>query len=183
MDCNEIRAHQALACCMLCRQTVLAGPVAPRSKQVSLNIHTFSRIANIAALMSRSEGDHMDFSRGWPKSVRLVATLLSCLIVSEGVASAQAPTARLQIQLPPAQPQRPNTIDIARRNMLQTEAVNPPPQQAGRRFGKATIITILAAAAIVGVAVANRDGSNGATPNAVQGTTITPATVTVGTPR
>jgi len=126
----------------------------------------------------------MSLSRGWCKSVRLAALVLPCLMVFQGVASGQAPAisdpkpaqvAKLTLSLPAPQRNYPQSGAIMR-------ALPQQPQQAGRKFGKATILTIAAAAAIAGIVIANRDG-NGGNGTATPATTITPGTVTVGTPR
>jgi hypothetical protein len=86
---------------------------------------------------------------------------------------------RFQIHVTAVQGDRTGTVYITQSNVRQTDlssAVKPD-----RKFGR-KLIAIIAAGAIVGAVVAARGGDDSTT-STVPATTITPGTVSVGTPR
>ena len=98
-----------------------------------------------------------------------------------------------EIQVTAAQGDRTGTVNITQSNVniTRSSALPSDPLPTGgvnrivnpfRKFGRGKIIAALLAGAIIAVAVANR-GDNGDSSTTVPGTTITPGTVTVGTPR
>ena len=88
---------------------------------------------------------------------------------------------RFQIRVTAVYGERTGAVDISQSNVLTTENINRVVQANGK-FGRGKLIAILTAGAIVGIVLANRDG-NGSSTTTVPGTTITPGTVSVGTPR
>lgn len=87
---------------------------------------------------------------------------------------------RFQIQVAAAHGDRTATATITQSNVLPTGGVN---RAAGKkRFGAGKIIAVVAVAAIVGI-IAGTRGDDEAPRAPVPGTTITPGTVSVGTPR
>ncbi len=89
---------------------------------------------------------------------------------------------RFQIAVTAQQGDRTATTTITQSNVLPTggvnRAVNPK-----KKFGTGKIIALLAAAGIAAGIAATRGGGSETPPTPVPGTTITPGTVTVGTPR
>ena len=88
-----------------------------------------------------------------------------------------------QIQVTAAQGDRTGAVNITQSN-LPTGGVNPvaTPDRKFWKVGRGKIIAILAAGGIIAAVAANR-GGNGASTTTTPGTSITPGTVSVGTPR
>ena len=87
-----------------------------------------------------------------------------------------------QIQVTAAQGDRTGAVNITQSNVLQigglSQTVTP-----NRKFGRRKIIAALTAGAIIAAVAATRGGNDGASTTAIPGTSITPGTVSVGTPR
>jgi hypothetical protein len=89
---------------------------------------------------------------------------------------------RFQIQVTAAAGESTATTVINQTNALPTGGMNRVSGQKG--LGKGKVIGILlAAAAVVGIALAARDDEAATTPTTTPGTTITPGVVSVGNPR
>jgi hypothetical protein len=88
---------------------------------------------------------------------------------------------RFRIEVTAAQSDRVGTANITQNNVVLGEQADPV-FRPDRRFGRGKLIAILAAGATVAGAVAARGGDDESAA-AVPGTSITPGTVLVGTPR
>ncbi|MBI3693685.1 MAG: hypothetical protein HY238_02435 [Acidobacteria bacterium] len=89
---------------------------------------------------------------------------------------------RFQIQVTAAQGDKTATAVITQSNVLPTGGVNKV-VKTPKKFGAGKIVLLLAAAGIwIGIG-ATRGGGETTTTTTTPGTTITPGTVTVGTPR
>jgi hypothetical protein len=90
---------------------------------------------------------------------------------------------RFQIQVTAAAGDQTATAVINQSNILPTGGVNRV-VKPNHRFGTGKIIAVLAAGGIIGAIAATRGGgSSTSTTTTTPGTTITPGTVSVGTPR
>lgn len=91
---------------------------------------------------------------------------------------------RFQIQVLASQGDKTATAMVNQTNALPSGGVNRV-VKSNRRFGTGKIVAVLAAGAIVGAIAATRGGGESptATTTTTPGTTITPGTVVVGTPR
>ena len=86
-----------------------------------------------------------------------------------------------QIQVTAAQGDRTGIVNITQSNVLPTDGVNSV-LKPFRKFGRRKIIAVVAVGAIIAAVAATR-GGNGDSTTTTPGTTITPGTVSVGTPR
>jgi hypothetical protein len=86
-----------------------------------------------------------------------------------------------QIQVTAAQGDRTGTVNITQNNVLPaggvSRALNPI-----RKLGRGKIIAALTGAAIIGIVIAARGGDDAST-TTTPGTSVTPGTISVGTPR
>ena len=89
---------------------------------------------------------------------------------------------RFQIQVTATQGDRTGSATITQSNVLPTGGVNRVVNPK-KKFGTGKIIAIVAAGAIIAAVAATRGGDEKSTTSTTPGTSITPGTVTVGTPR
>ena len=95
---------------------------------------------------------------------------------------------RFQIQVTATRGDRTGAVNITQTNVLPQKSV--PSNDAGgtvqprKKFGKGKVIAIVTAAVIIGAVAGSRGGGNDTTTTTTTpGTSITPGTVSVGTPR